>query len=238
MSKMSKFLIATALCAVALPSVAMADVNGSSSGAFSSLTSCDSSCGINGSGTVLHWGTGQQGASTLTADAVTIGPLTGTTNNVTIGELTWFNAPNTQDQAINSFNVNYTLTVHFTTPNNVTDTQTFNLVITNPTNPPGDLAAGFTMPDLSALTASFTGDLSGWTISGLQYVATGSSGLGGSANCPNNTPSSTWCNPESATNNLLIKANFTQTAVPEPLTLSLFGAGLAGAAAIRRKKKA
>jgi len=91
-------------------------------------------------------------------------------------------------------------------------------------NPPGDIISSFTLAELSNLSFN----LSGWTISNLHYVADSGSTLCGS----NNT---SWCNPEGNTGNLYIKADFTK--VPEPITLSLFSAGLVGAAALRRRRK-
>jgi hypothetical protein len=241
MSKMSKLLIATAFCAVALPSAAMAvTITGSSGGSFASLTSCDDSgsnadCRIvntvaNGTNTQVQWGStsrdgdGFNNPSTLTADDLTINAVTNATG-VQIGKLTWFNSATTSDSELASFGVNYTLSVAFTSPNNSSDSQLFSLTITNPTNPPGDVISSFTLAELSGLSFS----LNGVTISNLRYSADGATSL-----CSGGT---SWCDPEEGTGNLYILADFTATAVPEPLTLSLFGAGLAGAAAIRRRKQ-
>jgi hypothetical protein len=240
MSKMSKFLIAAAFCAVALPSAAMAaTITGTSGGSFSNLSSCDDSgqtqdCRIvntaaNGTDTQVQWGsTNSQNfnnPSTLTADDLSISAVTNATG-VKIGELTWFNSATRSEDDLASFNVTYTLSIAFTSPNNSSDSQVFNLTITNPINPPGDVISSFTLAELSGL--SFT--LNGVTVSNLRYSADGDTSL-----CSGGT---SWCNPEEGTGNLYILADFTSTAVPEPLTLSLFGAGLAGAAVIRRRRKA
>lgn len=241
---MRKFLITTALCAVALPTAVMAaPVTGTSNGSFSSLSNCDNSgssrdCDIfdtvaNGSNTQVKWGSTNSSnftnASTLTAVDLAISAVS-TATNVKIGQLTWFNSATDGDRTPNNFDVNYTLAIAFSSPIGSTgDSELFNLNIVSPTNPPGDLISAFTTTDLSNLTFI----LPGWTVSGLHYVADGGTTFGGS--CGTNT----WCNPESNTGNLYIEANFTQNVakVPEPLTLSLFGAGLAGAAALRRRKQ-
>ena len=97
MSKMSKFLIATALCAVALPTAAMAGpIAGTSGGNFSTLSGCDTSifltdCRIVNTNTQVQWGTNSpfffMDPSTLTADFLAINVAANATN-VKIAELT------------------------------------------------------------------------------------------------------------------------------------------------------
>ena len=242
MSKMSKFLIVTALSAVALPTAVMAaPITGTSQGDFSNLSSCDNSgssqdCRIvntaaNGNNTQVQWGSTSShtdfvNPSKLTADDVSINVASNATN-VTIAELTWTNSATLAHEDLNSFDVRYNLNIAFTAPIGASgDSEMFNLTIVNPINPPGDIISSFTMTDLTDL--SFF--LPGWTVSNLHYFADSGTSLCGI----NNT---SWCNPEGNTGNLYIKANFTKTYVPEPMTLSLFSMGLAGAAALRRRRK-
>ena len=146
-----------------------------------------------------------------------------------------FNSSTESDLTPVSFGVDCALTIAFTTPVGSTGaSETFDRTIDSPLNPPGDVISSFTTPDLSSL--SFT--LPGWTVSGLQYVADSGTFLCDS-NGTADANGTSWCNPEENSGNLYIEANFTQTPnpIPEPLTLSLFGAGLAGAAALRRRRK-
>jgi hypothetical protein len=240
MSKMSKFFIAAALCAVALPTVAMAaPITGSGQANFSSLSSCDNSGGSqdcqivntgNGSNTQVQWGSTSSrtdfvNPSTLTANDVSIN-VASNTANVKLAQLTWFNSATVSDDQLSSLGVHYNLTIAF--GGGFGDSETFDLTIVNPTNPPGDVISSFTLAELNNLDLT----VPGWTINNLHYVADDGSTL-----CGNNSTS--WCNPENNTGHLYIEGNFTQNVqnVPEPLTISLFSAGLAGVAALRRRKQ-
>ena len=241
MSKMSKFFVAAALCAVALPTAAMAaPITGSGQATFSSLNSCDNSgstqdCRIvttgNGSNTQVQWGSTSDrndfvNPSTLTAVDVPINVAANSTN-VTLAKLTWFNSATPDFEGdLGSFTLHYNLTIDLGGGHG--DSETFDLTITNPTNPPGDVISSFTLGELNALDLTGTG----WTINNLHYVADSGTTL-----CGNNNTS--WCNPEGNTGSLYILGNFTQNVqnVPEPLTISLFSAGLAGVAAMRRRKQ-
>jgi hypothetical protein len=242
MSKMSRFLTATVLCAIALPTAVMAaPITGTGQGSFSNLSSCDNSgfsqdcrivnTGANGSNTQVQWGSTSSNTdfvnpSTLTAVDLALNVINNATN-VKIAQLTWFNSATRSQSDLNSFGVDYNLTIAFTSPVGSTgDSELFDLTIVNPTNPPGDVISSFTLNDLANL--SFT--LPGWTVSNLHYVADSGTSLCGISN-------TSWCNPEHNTGSLYIEANFTKTSVPEPLTLSLFSAGLAGVAALRRRRK-
>jgi hypothetical protein len=218
-----------------------APITGTSGGSFSNLGSCDNSGGsqdcrivntaANGSNTQVQWGSTSSNTdfvnpSTLTAVDLAISTAVNATN-VNIARLTWFNSATRSQEDLNSFDVDYNLSIAFTSPGNSSDSRLFDLTIVNPSNPPGDIISFFTLADLQ----SFSFNLPGWTISNLHYVADGGSTL-----CGNNNTS--WCNPENNTGNLYIKADFTQTVpVPEPLTLSLFSAGLVGVATLRRRRK-
>ena len=236
MSKMSKFLIATAFCAVALPSVAMADVIGSGTGSFNNLSGCGGEpCSISstggGSSNKVSWGTSTgSGQSTLTATTVNFDVSANGTYE--IAELDWLNTPIQGDNSLSEFNVDYTLKINI--QGGTGDQQVFTLNIYNTVNSTGDAIATFIN---NTLNSDITLGDSGWTIGNLKYgVLDSSSTLGSCPGDDHTTISNGWCNPENNLGKLAINATFTQTAVPEPLTLSLFGAGLAGAAAIRRRK--
>jgi len=237
MTKNHALMLAAALCAVALPTTVMAaPIAGTSQGFFSNLSSCDNSgssqdCRIvntaaNGTNTQVQWGSTSSrtdfvNPSKLTAVDLAINVATNMTN-VNIAQLTWFNSATLAQSDLNSFGVDYHLTVAFTAPiASLGDSHVFDLTVVNPINPPGDVISSFTLADLADL--NFT--LPGWTVSNLHYAADSGSTLCGTS----------WCNPEGNTGNLYIKADFTK--VPEPITLSLFSAGLVGAAALRRRRK-
>ena len=236
MTKMTKFLIATALCAVALPSVAMADVIGSGTGSFSNLSGCGSApCSISSTGggtnNKVSWGTSTgSGQSTLTATTVNFDVSTNGTHE--IAELDWLNTPIDGGTSLDEFNVDYTLKI--TIPGGTGDQQVFTLNIYNTVNSTGDAIATFLN---GTLNSDITLGDTGWTISNLTYSVLDSHSTLGT--CPGDDGThinNGWCNPENNLGKLAINAVFTQTAVPEPLTLSLFGAGLVGAASIRRRK--
>lgn len=206
-------------------------VTGSSGGSFSSVSSCGGdNCRINntsnGSHTQVEWGyASRSSGSTLTADDVTWNVGT-PANNVVIAELTWFNRSTSADVTPDNYGVHYNLTITFTAPGSSSDTETFDLSITNTNNPTGDLTAGLTMADLSGLSFS----LAGVTVSDLHFST---DGLGGSS-----FSGSTWRDPEDTTSHLFLTADFTATAVPEPATLGLFGASLIGLGVVRRRRRA
>lgn len=241
MSRLSKLLTATAICVAALPTTAMAaPIVGTSQGFFSSLSSCDNSgssqnCRIvntaaNGSNTQVQWGSTSSRTDFVDPSRLTVIDLainvSGNATGVNIAQLTWFNSATIAQSDLNSFGVDYHLSVAFTSPvASIGDSHVFDLTVVNPTNPPGDIISSFTLADLADLNFS----LPGWTVSNLRYVANSGSSMCGAGN-------TSWCNPEGNTGNLFIKADFTK--VPEPMTMSLFGAGLAGVAALRRRKLA
>src|SRR4029077_6722495 len=141
---------------------------------FSNLSSCDNSgssqdCRIvntaaNGSNTQVQWRSTSSrtdfvNPSKLTADDLSIN-VAGNMTNVNIAELTWFNSATLAQSDLNSFGVDYHLSIAFTSPvPSIGDSHVFDLTIVNPINPPGDIISAFTLADLSDL--SFT--LPGWT---------------------------------------------------------------------------
>jgi hypothetical protein len=164
-------LLATALVTAGLMGAAnAATIQGSSSGTFSSLSSCDNSgtnqdCRIVNSNTQVQWGSTSSSTnfvnpSTLTAAPVTIGPVNTNANDVVIARLDWFNSPTLGNETPDNFNVNWNLTITFTQPVGSSDpnaSETFNLSITNPTNPPGDYITGFTLAALNGLELNLNG---------------------------------------------------------------------------------
>jgi hypothetical protein len=216
-------------------------IYGESGGSFSGLSSCDNtgnsqSCRIvdtaNGKDTQVQWGstsffTNFVNPSTLTAVDVTIDRIT-PANDVVVARLDWYNSATWAQSDLDSFGVNWLLTVTFTKPNTSTDTESFSLTITNPLNPPGDHITGLTLSDLSNLTFSLTGVL----VSDLKYSVVDGAGSGIST-LTYGGGGGNWYNPEGNHATLLITADFTATTSPtipvaEPWTLLLLGGGLAG----------
>jgi len=160
--------------------------------------------------------------STLTAND--FGPVAFNTdaNDALIGQITWVN--NASGNALfptdQLFSVIYSLLLTFTAPNADTANQTFNLAVQQPTNPPGDTVSGFVIGGLPA-----TFNLGGVSVTDIRFTEVGAGSFAAGL----------WSNPEFGTSQLRLTADF--TAVPEPATLTLFGAGILGLAALKRRRQ-
>jgi hypothetical protein len=127
------------------------------------------------------------------------------------------------------FNVKYTFTLSFTSPNNVSDSQLFKLEITQPTNPTPDNVFNITQTTLDKL-GPFS--LNGVTVSDIHFAEYGDGWYNGSK----------WTNPEYGTSTLKILADFTFDPVCPPVpeastwAMMILGFGGVGFMAYRRKR--
>ncbi|MFC7333151.1 choice-of-anchor K domain-containing protein [Rhodocista pekingensis] len=204
-------------------------IAGTSGGSFSNVDNCTGfeTCRINGTvngpATQVEWGYGLiSGGSTLTA-VDRVWNTSTDLDDFIIAELVWTNLATSDFRTPDLFTVDYTLTVNFTQPNGSSDSELFNLRITNPTNPPGDRIAGMTLADLSNLSFS----LNGVIISDIKYA------VGGAGSFVNNI----WKNPEGDTSRLYVTADFTAAQVPEPAALGLVAGALLGAGVLSRRRR-
>jgi hypothetical protein len=199
-------------------------------GAFSNVSNCGSGspgCSITNSGTQLNMS--GYNASTLVADHISASNVAPNQNDLTIGELTWVNRPSYYTDQ--DFKVNYTFTLHFTSPNNVQDSQLFKLEILQPTNPAGDITLNLTQATLNLLGPF---NLNGIIVSDLKFSEVGPGSY--------DVNTGKWYNPENGTSHLFITADFTGPAaspgaVPEPSTWAMMMLGFAGVGFMAYRRK-
>ncbi|KRR01971.1 hypothetical protein CQ12_14960 [Bradyrhizobium jicamae] len=203
-------------------------------GNFSSISNCSGGspgCSITNNNNVLKMsgsaGWPSNNPSTLTITDIT-GNITSNKDDYVIGKITWVNlATYNTDQ---NFNVKYTFSLNFTSPNNAFDKQEFSLNIQQTTNPSPDNVFNISQTLLNNL-GPFT--LNGVTVSDIHFAEYGDGWY------DKNTGK--WTNPEGKTSTLKILADFTfETAppVPEPSTwaMMILGFGGVGFMAYRRKR--
>jgi hypothetical protein len=232
MGKVFKILTAGLLAGLVHSPANAAVVSFTSDGNFSNVTNCtggSTGCSITNSGNVLKMSgaSNQNQPSTLTITDITGSNISTNQNDYVIGKITWVNlATYNTDQ---NFNVKYTFSLNFTSPNNAFDAQVFNLNIQQTTNPAPDNVFNISQALLNNL-GPFS--LNGVTISDIHFAEYGDGSYDGS----------TWTNPEGKTSTLKILADFTfATAappVPEPSTwaMMILGFGGVGFMAYRRKR--
>jgi hypothetical protein len=205
MGKIFKILTAGLLAGLVHAPANAAVVSFTGEGNFSNVTNCSGGspgCSITDNGNVLKMSgaSNQNQPSTLTITDITGSNISTDQNDYVIGKITWVNqATYNTDQ---NFNVKYTFSLNFTSPNNSFDSQLFNLNIQQTTNPAPDNVFNISQALLNNL-GPFT--LNGVTISDIHFAEYGDGWYDGS----------TWTNPEGKTSTLKILADFTfATAAP------------------------
>jgi len=225
---MNKLMTASLVAAafVGISTARAVPISFSSNGSFSNISGCSAGafglggCNISGGGNTLD----MSGSNNSTLTANDFGPVAFNTdaNDALIGQITWVN--NASGNALfptdQLFSVIYSLLLTFTAPNADTANQTFNLSVQQPTNPPGDTVNGFVIGGLPA-----TFNLGGVSVTDIRFTEVGAGSFSAGL----------WSNPEFGTSQLRLTADF--TAVPEPATLTLFGAGILGLAALKRRRQ-
>jgi hypothetical protein len=232
MGKVFKILTAGLLAGLVHSPANAAVVSFTGDGNFFNVTNCSGGspgCSITNNGNVLKMSgaSNQNTPSTLTVTDITGTNITTNQNDYVIGKITWVNlATYNTDQ---NFNVKYTFSLNFTSPNNFGDSQVFNLNIQQTTNPSPDNVFNISQSTLNNLGPF---PLNGVTVSDIHFVEYGDGSYDGSK----------WTNPEGKTSTLKILADFTfATAappVPEPSTwaMMILGFGGVGFMAYRRKR--
>ena len=225
---MNKLMTASLVAAafVGISTARAVPISFSSNGSFSNISGCSAGafglggCNISGGGNTLD----MSGSNNSTLTANDFGPVAFNTdaNDALIGQITWVNnaSGNVLFPTDQLFSVIYSLLLTFTAPNADTANQTFNLTVQQPTNPPGDTVNGFVIGGLPA-----TFNLGGVSVTDIRFTEVGAGSFSAGL----------WSNPEFGTSQLRLTADF--TAVPEPATLTLFGASILGLAALKRRRQ-
>ena len=212
------------------------------SGSFSDLGGCGGNpspgCKITNTGGTTPHTTGTElqmsgsPASTMIAHTETGFVTVPSSKTVTIGELIWDNNA-TFNGTNGAIDVNYTFTLSLSGGGKTaTDSEVFSLVITQPTNPPGDVTKG--LPVLATGLGPFTFDgitISDFKFSLLSPVSSGETFVNG-----------VWDNPENNVSELVLTADFAVatavvTAVPEPSTWAMMMLGFAGVGFMAYRRK-
>ena len=232
MGNVFKFLAAGVLAASLHSPANAAVVNFTGNGNFSDVSNCGGGspgCSITNNGNVLNMSGAsnqQYKPSTLTITDITGSNISTNTNDYLIGMITWVNRATYNTDT--NFNVNYTFTLNFTSPNASFESQVFNLNIRQTTNPAPDNVFNISQALLNNLGPV---TLNGVTVSDIHFVEYGDGWYDGSK----------WTNPEGGMSKLKILADFTfapAPPVPEPSTWAMMILGFAGVGfmAYRRKR--
>ncbi|WP_306394676.1 choice-of-anchor K domain-containing protein [Telluria beijingensis] len=229
-STISAVILAVPMIFAAGAASAAPMVTGSSSGNFSDMScgalgGCATNDTVNGNDSQMEWGGWTGIGSTLTAIRRTW-DFPAPAGGVVLAELAWSNKSTSAFTTPALFSALYNLTIDFSRPTDVDDTEQFNLAVLNIFNNTGDTLFGLQLTDLANLSFNL-GDVG---ISNLRYQL---------ASGPGTFENSIWYNPENQISTLYIVADFTDNSVaqvPEPGSLALVGLGLLGVSMLRRRR--